>query len=152
MKWQRRLLQEERGVTLVELMVGTAVAALILIAVASIELSGWRYRQADERSFAGQAEAATLVDRLAQDVRQAMSISLGSGEGGGTVTVTGPQGAIVYRYDPASGQVLRQGRVLLREATGFALYREDGGWTLRAVVTAAGGFRLESRATARLGP
>ncbi|HYF91774.1 MAG TPA: prepilin-type N-terminal cleavage/methylation domain-containing protein [Symbiobacteriaceae bacterium] len=150
MLW-RRLLRERRGVTLVELIVGIAIAGLILITVTSTEIFAWRYRKADEQAFAGQAEATTLLDRFAQDVRQSTGISLPS-EGASTVTITVAGAPVTYQLDVNTKEIRRQGRVLMRDATGLAFYREDGGRTLRAVVTATHGYRLESRATTRLGP
>lgn len=149
MRWQR-LIAERRGVTLVELMVGTAVAGLVLTSVAAIEIASMKNRRADEQAFATQAEATTLLDRLAQDVRQATGISLtGDGATAMTLTVSGSQ--VTYQYDGQERQALRQGRVLAQAVAGLQFYREDGGRTVRAVVTMDGGYRLESRATTRLG-
>lgn len=146
----RRLIDDRRGATLAQLVAGMAVAALILIAVASVEISSWRYRRADEIAFAGQSEATTLLDRFAQDVRQATGVSLGA-EGAPAVTLTVPGGPVTYQLN-AQGDVLRQGRVLMHGAAALQFFREDSGRTLRAVVTAANGYRLQSKATRRLGP
>lgn len=149
MRWQQ-LIRDRRGVTLVELMVGTAVAGLVLTSVASIEIASWKYRRADELAFAGQAEATNLLDRLAQDVRQASGIAVAS-DGASAATLTVGGSPVIYQYDGQARQVLREGRVLAQSVAGLQFYREDGGRTVRAVVTMDGGYRLESRATARLG-
>lgn len=150
MRWQG-LTGEQRGVTLVELMVGTAVAGLVLTAVASMEIASWKYRRADEQAYAGQAEATNLLDRLAQDVRQATRTTL-TGDGASAVTLTVAGSPVVYQYDGQARQALRQGRVLAQGVTGLQFYREDAGRTVRVVITMDGGYRLESRATTRLGP
>lgn len=150
MRWQR-LRGDRQGVTLVELMVGTAVAGLVLTAVASVEIASWKYRRADEQAFAGQAEATNLLDRLAQDVRQASDVMMAA-DGVSAVTLTVAGSPVVYQYDGQARQALRQGRVLARAVAGLHLFREDGGRTVRAVVTMDGGYRLESRATLRVGP
>lgn len=147
MKLWQRLRRERSGLTLVELMAGTAMAGLILITVASMEISAWKFRVADEVAFAGQAEATTLLSRFAQDVRQSGGITLAA-DGASTVTITVPGGAVTYAL--LNGQVVRQGQAIMQNASALQFYREDGGRTLRAVVTAANGYRVESRATARL--
>jgi Tfp pilus assembly protein PilW len=149
MRWPR-LTERREGVTLVELMVGTAVAGLILTSVASIEIASWKYRRADEQAFAGQAEATTLLDRLAQDVRQATGVAV-TGDGASVLTLTVAGTPVTYQYDGQARQALRQGRALAEAVAGLQFYREDGGRTVRAVVTMDGGYRLESRATTRLG-
>lgn len=144
------LINDRRGVTLVELLAGMAMAALILMTVTSVEISSWRYRRADERAFAGQAEAITLLDRFAQDVRQSSGATLAA-DGAPAVTLTLPGGPVTYQLN-GQAEISRQGQVLMREAAGLQFYREDGGRTLRAVVTAANGYRLQSKATRRMGP
>ncbi|MDF2629360.1 MAG: hypothetical protein K0R39_3191 [Symbiobacteriaceae bacterium] len=149
--WWVKLAHDRRGVTLVELIVGTAVAGLVLLTVASVEISSWKYRGADERGFAGQAEATNLLDRLAQDVRRATGISL-AGDGAPAVTLTVTGSGVTYQYDAEARRALRDGRVMAEGVAGLQFYREDGGRTVRAVITLETGYRLESRATTRLGP
>ncbi|HWI65521.1 MAG TPA: prepilin-type N-terminal cleavage/methylation domain-containing protein [Symbiobacteriaceae bacterium] len=144
-----RLRTNQSGVTLVELVAGIAIASVVLLAVASMEISSWRYRRTDEKAFAAQAEATTLLDRFARDVREARGYTL-TADGAGTITVNAPEGPVTYQWTQQT--VTRQGRVLMRDVTALQIYREDGGRTLRAVVTAGSGLRLESKATTRLSP
>jgi prepilin-type N-terminal cleavage/methylation domain-containing protein len=146
-----RLWSDQRGFTLMELIIGSAAALLILVAVAGVEMSALRGQRRDNITFSLQAEGTTALERLAQDVRQSSGFTLGSST---NVTVGGAS------YQLSGGQLQRVAggvtRVLASNLGGVLFSAEDGGRTLHMTLiynlTDGAVYRLDSRATVRLGP
>lgn len=145
-----------RGSTLVELLVGSAIALLALMAVANMEMSAWKYQKVDEARFAIRAESAATMDRLLAEVRQASRAAVPEPS---VLTLELPGGTVTYRWNKATGELLREDRAGQRQAgrqvadARFVL--EAGGRTLlvdlKAVTTDGAEYRLTSRATLRIG-
>jgi prepilin-type N-terminal cleavage/methylation domain-containing protein len=146
-----RLWSDQRGFTLMELIIGSAAALLILVAVAGVEMSALRAQRRDNITFSLQAEGTTALERLAQDVRQSSGFTLGSST---NVTVGGAS------YQLSGGQLQRVAggvtRVLASNLGGVLFSAEDGGRTLHMTLiynlTDGAVYLLDSRATVRLGP
>lgn len=152
-------MKSQFGFTLTELLVGTAAALLILLVVADLEIRAWRFSRLDQQNMVSKAEASVAVDRFALDTRQASGFSLAQ-PGAPAVTLTLPAGAVTYRYDPVTRDVVRDqagtSRILTRNAAGLAFHAEAGGKLLRmdltVTLTGGGVYRLQTRSAPRLVP
>lgn len=146
-----RLWQEQRGLTLIELILGSAAAMLILTAVAGVEISALRGQRRDSIVFSMQAEGTTALERIAVDVRESNGFAL---NGSTAVTV----GGVAYQLNGGQLQRVAGGatRVLASNVGNLQFSTEDAGKTLHMVLTynliGGGVYRLDSRATVRLGP
>jgi hypothetical protein len=153
------LFRRRQGETLVELAVGSAMALLLILAVADLELWSWRYSGADEQRFVQQIEAATALDRFAGDVRRATGFTLAA-QGAPSVTLALATGDVTYTFLPETAELVREEggerRVLARQVASLSFYSEQNNHALRVVLRShlTGGvtFRLESRAALRTGP
>lgn len=150
-------MKRQRGATLIELTVGLAIAAVLLLVVTDLEVRGWRFRRLDEQQVVQKTQAATALDLFAADGRQATAITLA---GATTITLTLPSGPVVYRYDPAAGEFVRQEagavRTLARNLSGVLFTTEDGARTVHLALTTrlpgGGSLTLRTVAARRVGP
>lgn len=96
----------ERGFTLVELMVATAVFSILLLAVTAATLSIGRSYQRSMYASNTQATASSIVDTLAQSVRFSKTASSVSGDAAaGTATQCVGDQQILYTYGRLVGDV-----------------------------------------------
>lgn len=126
-------LGSQAGSSLVELIVGGAIALIALGAIIAIQISGYRYQQSDEDRFAVQMESATALDRITRDLRMASAVTgLTSGEGNITLTVGG---RTVTYHRSATGEVVRTEngaeQVVGHQVELLAFYLEGSGGTVR---------------------
>jgi hypothetical protein len=134
-----------------ELIIGSAAALLILVAVAGVEMSALCGQRRDNLTFSMQAEGTTALERLSTDVRQSNGFTL---NGSSAVTV----GTITYQL--SGGQLRRAAggitRVLASNDGSVQFSADDNGRSLHTVLTynltGTAVYRLDSRATVRLGP
>ncbi len=152
----RRFWGDCGGSTLMELLVGAAVAVVVLFAVVDAEVATMRFQASDDDRFAKQTDVGLLVDGFLADARQATAFTLTDGTS--TIAMTLSSGSITYRFDAATGEVVRQtlsgSRVVGRGITSLAFFGENSGKTVRIEVAATlrSGtiYRIVSRAARRL--
>lgn len=99
-------LRSQDGMTLLELIVGSAIALLVLGTILRVELSAWRYRGHDENRFTVQATSRNVLDRLLLDVRLASGVAA-IGDDGASVTLIQPGGSVTYQHDAATRELER---------------------------------------------
>lgn len=99
-------IRNERGFTLVELMVATAVFSTLLLAVTAATLSIGRSYQRSMYASNTQAAASNIVDTLAQSVRFSKTATAVSGNAAsGTATQCVGDQQILYTYGRLVGDV-----------------------------------------------
>lgn len=150
-------LKTQAGMTLVEMMVGAAIALLALFAVVDLEFTGWKLFRSDGDRFSKQAGSALALDRFLMEARLGVAASVPDPR---RVVLTLPTGTVTYSFNPATAELLRtqggQSRAVAREITDMTFAMENGGRTVRVEVTATlqsgSPYRNVSRATLRLAP
>lgn len=133
-QWRDRY-REQQGASILEVLVGSSIAALVLFAAADMGLQALRYQQADDTSFVQQNQSLIGLDWFVADARQASKATLDS-ESDLTLTVGGE--AVTYRFAPATGEVVRtdrQGaRVVARGVASLTFSTEDHDRSVRATL------------------
>lgn len=99
-----RVAVSQRGATLVEVLVGTALAGLILAAVAVIELQAVRHWGSTVETVTLCQQVREAVEQVLQDVRSSVSFIVGADE------------LRLWRWDGTSVRIYRQDGALWREA------------------------------------
>ncbi len=151
----RRLKHDQRGATLIELLVGLAIGVMVLFAVTDLEISSWRLQVLDDDRFVKQSQASLVADRIASDVREATAVILV--DGSAEIQLSQPAGTITYSFDASRGEVIRRSpsgsQLAGREILALAFARENDGKTVRAEITCrlrdGAQYRLISRAVPR---
>jgi len=145
--------RDQRGYTMVELLVGLLVGTIVLFAVADLEITAWRNRRAEEQRFTQRAEAVLAADQIVARVREARVLTV---PGSPAVEVTIHPGAgvpVTYRFDQAAGTLIRSdGRILASGVASAAFAAVDGGRTLRLTLQMQEGYTLRTQATLRSVP
>jgi len=125
---RREKLHVQTGSSLIELVVGTAIAVIVLAAVVGIQIAAYRMSRAGEVRFATQSEVALAMERIVQDVRRSLSMDA---EGSSlTLEVETDSGEVrtvhywleaetgaLMREEEGSARTLARGVVLLEFAT-----------------------------------
>lgn len=106
---RRGKLHSQSGTSLIELIVGTAIAVIVLGAVVGIQIAAYRMSRTGEARFAIQAEASLAMDRIVQDVRR----SLDADAEGSMLTLeleteAGDVTCVSYWLDDQTGALMRQ--------------------------------------------
>lgn len=110
MRWEK--LHSQAGATLIELVVGSAIALLVLGAVVGLQIAAYRQSRAEDVRYEAQGEAALAMERIVQDLRRSFYVE--------------PQGSILtVELEEDSGDV-RRVRYWLEPETGELLRAEDG--------------------------
>lgn len=99
--------QSQAGSSLVELVVGAAIALIALGAILALQIRTYHFQRADSRRFVTQMEAVNALDRLVADLRTASAIEgLESGEGS-SITLVMEGRRITYSFEADRDQVVR---------------------------------------------
>lgn len=127
-------LGSQAGSSLVELIVGGAIALIALGAIISMQISGYRYQQHDEDRFVVQMESANALDRIARDLRMASAVT-GLSPGASDITLTVGGRTVTYGHRSATGEVVRTEngaeQVVGHRVELLAFYLEGSGRTVR---------------------
>jgi len=140
-----------RGATILEAVISAGLALLVLIAAGELGRTGVRLWHSSQAHFQGRNYLEFATERIAEDVREALSIDLAQ-SGADHLTVTLPlvgsdgeyvsplaSGArLTYYLSDSSGDFSAVGNVLWRQVDGVP----DAGWALhggRPVVALANG-------------
>ncbi|MFZ5825197.1 MAG: PilW family protein [Bacillota bacterium] len=123
----------QAGSSMVELIVGGAIALIVLGVIISMQISGYRYQKNDEERFVVQMESATALDRLTRDLRMASAVTLGPG--GSSITLAGSGASISYSHSSGTGEVVRTEngvqQVVGQHVESLAFYLEGSARTVR---------------------
>lgn len=74
----QRLRRDDRGLTLAEVLVASAITLVVLALVTSAAISGMRLQSATDAEASGQFDVRTTIERLGRDVRNARSVEAGA--------------------------------------------------------------------------
>jgi prepilin-type N-terminal cleavage/methylation domain-containing protein len=85
----RRLLRDESGMTLIELMIASVVLVIVMAAVSNTFVSGLRAGTNDEARLASQSAVRTALDRLEYEARCTTTATLVSGGAGVWLSLPG---------------------------------------------------------------
>jgi len=99
----RLLWKSQAGTSLIELLVGGAIALIAVGAVIQLQITAYRSQRVDEARFRAQSEAMIALDRLSRDIRMATEISVG----GGSIAVRIGAETIQYSLRTDTHQVIR---------------------------------------------
>lgn len=146
----------QAGSSLIELIVGGAIALLALGVIIQMQISGYRYQQRDEDRFVVQMKSASALDHLSRDLRMASSAQFV--QGGNSISLMVGGNAVVYSHNAASGQVVRSEdglqQVIGQRVERIAFYTEGNGPTIRvewmARLPDGTTYLLESRVSPRV--
>ncbi len=150
----RLLWKSQAGTSLIELLVGGAIALLAIGAIIQLQITAYRSQHADESLFLAQSEAMNGLDRIVRDIRMASSISVA-----GSSVALHVDGAVVqYHLDTGTGQVIRTengvDQALGGQVESLRFTEEGGGRTVRvewlARLADGSTYLLESRASPRI--
>lgn len=127
-------LGSQAGSTLVELIVGGAIALIALGVMISMQISAYRYQRSDEDRYVIQTESAAGLDILARDLRMASAVTELT-PGGSSITLTVGSQTIAYSRHSEIGEVVRTQngteQVVGRQVELLAFYPEGSGRTVR---------------------
>jgi|GEM_PF-5751938 len=151
-----RWLREENGTSLVELIAGLAVAFMVLSLLASLELTAWKAKIADEDRFDKETMSVLALDHFVTDARGA-SLPLTLTSGDSTITLNVAGSAVTYSFDAASGAVTRTAgglpKVVGHNLSAVRYYLDADGRTVRAELTATrrdgSQYQVTAKATLR---
>lgn len=151
----RERLRSEAGATLLELLVGSAVALIALGAIIRLLTGGYRAERLDQERYLAQSQASLAVEQIVRDVRSAGAATLT--EEGSLVLASGGR-SIIYSFDPAAQLVSRSVDGVERPLGGrtqqVLFAREPDGRTIRLEWTAClpgeATYRIVSRAVPRV--
>lgn len=97
-----------RGFTLVELLIGTSLAALAMVALLSGFLFLARNFTRLSHILALENSSRTALAYLRADLSQARAVKSGTPATADSVTLVLPAGEVTYTYDSGAGRLLRQ--------------------------------------------
>lgn len=154
----RGRLSNQSGLSLVELVAGSAIALIVLGAVVGLQIRAYRFQAADERFFVLQLEAANAVERMVQDIRTSSGAQV-LGADCQMALMLSMDGETLTYVRTADGQVIRstasgQVRTLGTETECLTFALTDGGIAIEWTAAPAHGrsFTLRTTAAPRVTP
>lgn len=109
---RRSKLRSREGSSLIELVVGSAIAIIVLGAVVGLQIATYRQSRSDQARFESQTEVTLAMERIVQDLRRGVNAD--------------PDGSSLTLELEADSGELRSVRYWLEDATGELVRAEAG--------------------------